>query len=72
MSQINGNLQPMHPVEHLAFWQTKPEEIRANAARYDALVQGDPILKKQLDDLLAWACGDAVSDEVFNNSGEDQ
>jgi len=66
MSQINGNGQPWHPVEHLAFWKTKPPELRVMADKYDAIVQGDPIIKKQLDDLLSWACNEAKSDEAYN------
>ena len=54
-----------HPVEHLAFWNTEASETKAMADKYDALVGNDPVLKKQLDDLLYWARREAVSDELY-------
>ena len=72
MSQINGTNQPQHPIEDLAYWGTKPPKLRAMAERYDTLCRGDPIMKKQLDDLLAWTREEALSDVAFDNSGADQ
>jgi len=66
MSKINGHHQAWHPVEHLAFWKTDAAELRVQADRYDALTQGDPVLKKQLDDLLSWAREEALTDEAYH------
>ena len=65
MSQINAN-QPWHPVEHLAFWQTKSAEIKEMAAVYDLLVADDPAKKELLDKLIAWACQEASADAAYN------
>ena len=66
MSKLNGNGQPWHPVEHIAFWDTKAPEIKKYADIYDTLVAGDPAKKKILDDLLSWACREAATDELYN------
>ena len=60
MSTINGDGQSWHPVEHLAFWNTKLPVIQENAARYDLLVGDDPEKKKLLDELLSFARDEAV------------
>lgn len=56
----------MHAVEHLAFWNTKAEEVKEMEALYDALVQGDSDRKKKLDRLISWACSEAVTEELYN------
>ena len=55
-----------HPVRHLAFWQTKEPEIQHMQKIYDELTCNDPECKKKLDELLAWARAEAVSDEIYN------
>jgi hypothetical protein len=59
---------PIHPVENLAFWKTEYAEIRVMMDKYDALTQGDPVLKQQLDELLAWARHEGLLEESYNSS----
>lgn len=67
----NSNMEyehrPMHPVEHLAFWQTKKEEVDQMAKLYDQLAV-DPAQKQALDKLIAWAREERSCKDCYNNS----
>lgn len=68
MSFINGNDQPWHPVEHLAFWKSlthTPNTVRSMAKIYDELAP-TPEQKKLLDELLSWACQEASANEAYD------
>jgi len=60
-------MQGMHPVHALAFWKTKASEIKQMEELYDAICGDSLERRKQLDELIAWARSEAVSDEIYNS-----